>query len=56
MPSQTGATVFIITSRSRASEISGKRIPSPRSKPSIITYIIRPKAMMTPQMIDRSIP
>ncbi|MNP49478.1 hypothetical protein D3C76_1436630 [compost metagenome] len=56
MPSHTGATVFIITSRSRESSISAKRMPRPRSKPSMITYIISPKAMITPQMIDRSMP
>src|SRR5438552_3541706 len=36
--------------------MKGKRRPIPRSKPSMTTYIIRPNAMMTAQMIGRSMP
>ncbi|MNY07083.1 hypothetical protein D3C86_1398680 [compost metagenome] len=56
MPSQTGATVFIITSRSVLPGMNGKRMPMPRSKPSMTTYIMMPKMMITAQISGRSIP
>ena len=36
LPSQTGATLFIITSRSSSRAANGKRMPTPRSNPSRI--------------------
>src|SRR3981081_2120203 len=35
---------------------NGSRIPMPRSKPSMTTYIIRPKPMMSAQRTGRSTP
>ncbi|MQM38496.1 hypothetical protein KBTX_02507 [wastewater metagenome] len=55
MPSHTGATEFIIASRERSSGAKGKSTPTPRSKPSMSTYITTPKAMMTAQIIVISI-
>jgi len=46
LPSQTGATVFIIRSRSLSSGKNGKTMPMPRSKPSSTTYMKRPSAMI----------
>src|SRR5882757_502270 len=56
LPSQTGATVLTMVSRSPLSRTKGNRMPMPRSKPSMTTYIIKAKAMMTAQMIGRSMP
>src|SRR5258705_10890836 len=56
LPSQTGATVFTRVSRSPRSRMNGKRMPIPRSKPSITTYIISPRPMITAQMTGRSMP
>src|SRR5690606_19020852 len=56
LPSQTGATVFIMTSRSAASGKNGNSRPIPRSKPSITTYIITPNRMMMAHSSGRSIP
>src|SRR5690606_3115539 len=56
LPSHTGATVFIITSRSDSSVKNGKRMTSPRSKPSITTYIRIPNRMITAQIRVRSTP
>ena len=56
LPSQTGATLFTITSRSSASRTNGNRMPMPRSKPSITMYISVAKTIMTNQITDRSTP
>src|SRR5690606_25096022 len=56
LPSHTGATVFIITSRSAVCWKKGNRMPIPRSKPSITTYIMTPNRMMTAQINGRSTP
>src|SRR3982074_2994723 len=53
---QPGATVFTMVSRSPRLRMNGKRMPIPRSKPSITTYIINPKPMITAQMTGRSMP
>src|SRR5688572_9227074 len=45
-----------MVSRSSRPRTKGKRMPMPRSKPSMTTYIIRPKPMMTAQMRGRSMP
>src|SRR5690606_11647733 len=50
------STVFIITSRSAVSWKKGNRMPIPRSKPSITTYIMTPNRMMTAQINGRSTP
>src|SRR5690606_38405840 len=54
LPSQMGATVFIITSRSPSLGKNGNKMPIPRSKPSITTYISTPKAIMPAQINDKS--
>src|SRR5690606_25044489 len=56
LPSHTGATEFIITSRASSSGAKGNRMPTPRSKPSISTYIMMLKAMITAQIMLRSMP
>src|SRR5258708_28712817 len=45
-----------MVSRSPRSRMNGKRMPIPRSNPSITTYIINPKPMITAQMTGRSMP
>src|SRR6266404_7951317 len=45
-----------MVSRSLLSRMNGKRMPIPRSKPSITTYIINPKPMITAHMTGRSMP
>src|SRR5580704_7236320 len=54
LPSQTGATVFIITSRFCCSGKNGNRMPMPRSKPSSTTYINMPSAIIAAQVRVRS--
>jgi hypothetical protein len=49
------ATVFIITSRSAALD-EREEDADPRSKPSMTTYIMMPKMMITNQISGRSIP
>src|SRR5262245_8963292 len=53
-PSQIGATEAIIRSRARSSGASGKRIPTPRSKPSSSTYMKTPTARISVQIGTRS--
>src|SRR5690606_25043599 len=48
--------VFIITSRSASSVKKGNRIPMPRSKPSMTTYMNMPNRMITAQIRVRSPP
>src|SRR6185437_4116110 len=55
LPSHTGATVFIIRSRSFSSGKNGKTMPMPRSKPSSTTYMKRPNAMIAAHMTVTSI-
>src|SRR5690349_22372592 len=54
LPSQIGATVFIISVRVSSSCPSGARMPTPRSKPSSSTYMNTPTPRMTVQMGTRS--
>src|SRR5262245_34286700 len=45
-----------MVSRSARSGMKGSKIPMPRSNPSMMTYIIRPKAMMMIHVRGRSMP
>src|SRR3979409_765032 len=49
-PLSVAANLFTRVARSPRSRMNGKRMPIPRSKPSITTYIINPKPMITAQM------
>jgi hypothetical protein len=53
LPSQNGATEFIIWSRARSLSANGNRIPMPRSNPSRITYIATAQPMIAAQMTGR---
>src|SRR6185437_5593340 len=54
LPSQIGATVFIISVRASSSRASGKSMPTPRSNPSSSTYMKTPTPRMTVQTGTRS--
>src|SRR6056297_1228083 len=54
LPSHTGATEFIMVSRPSSLGAKGKRIPTPRSNPSISTYMMMPKPIMNAQIRGRS--
>src|SRR5688500_17345439 len=54
LPSQTGATEPIIALRAPSSGANGKRMPTPRSKPSRSTYMNTLSARITVQMGTRS--
>ncbi len=54
LPSQTGATLLTITSRSSPSCTTLNSIPIPKSKPSITIYISVAKTMMTNQITEIS--
>src|SRR6185437_14034306 len=54
LPSQIGATVFIISVRASSSRASGNRMPTPRSNPSSSTYMKTPTPRMTVQTGTRS--
>src|ERR1700704_7211941 len=53
LPSQNGATEFIIWSRSRSVSANGNKMPIPRSKPSRITYMATASPMIAAQMTGR---
>ena len=53
LPSQNGATEFIIWSRSCSVSANGNNMPIPRSKPSKITYIATASPMIAAQMTGR---
>src|SRR6266853_2068030 len=53
LPSQNGATEFIIWSRSRSVSANGNKMPIPRSKPSRITYIATASPMIAAQITGR---
>ena len=50
LPSQIGATENIMRSRQFSSRAALKRMPTPRSKPSAMTYIATAKAMNQAQI------
>jgi hypothetical protein len=54
LPSQNGATEFIIRSRSVSLGAKMNRMPTPRSKPSMTTYIITLNATARPSNVGRS--
>src|SRR5690606_35084528 len=54
LPSQIGATEFIIVSRSSSVGTDWNRMPMPRSKPSISTYMKTAKAITAPEISGRS--
>ena len=54
LPSQIGAMLFIITSRSARLRANGNKMPTPRSNPSSSTYMNTLKAMMPLQIRGRS--
>src|SRR5437867_4819325 len=54
LPSQIGATEFIIRSRLASSGANGDRIPTPKSKPSSSTYMNTPSARMPAHKGTRS--
>ncbi len=55
LPSHTGAMEFIAVSRSRPTPNTGNRMPMPRSKPSMTTYMNTANARMAAQMLVSSV-